>query len=196
MADVNGHPDEATWERLAAGELDAAARDAAFDHITACERCSRIWRGLLTLKGDAQAQGLIPADVPARAPWRQSPIVTLAIAATLILAIGGVVINRRLNDQAKSRGNAMALVEEPATTTGADGVPTLTWKPTSGASQYRVEMFSEDGTPVWSLEAKAPPARWPVDVLRKAGTYRWRVEALNAGAVLARSRLVVLTVAP
>ena len=66
MADNMAHPDEATWERLAVGELDAAARDAAFDHILECERCSRIWRGVLTLKSEAEAQGLIPLDTPAR----------------------------------------------------------------------------------------------------------------------------------
>lgn len=194
MADANGHPDDATWERLATGELDPAARDAAFDHITSCERCSRIWRGVLTLKSEAQLRRLIPAD--ARSSWQRSRTVMLAVAATLVLAVGGITFDRYLiKDEAKSRGNAAALVEDATTTIGADGVPTLTWKPTTGASQYLVEVFFEDGRPAWSLDVEAPAARWPADVLRTPGIYRWRVDALNAGSVLARSRIVTLTVA-
>lgn len=195
MADNLAHPDEATWERLAVGELDAAARDAAFDHITACQRCSRIWRGVLTLKHEAQAQGLIPGDAPARAAWLRSPVVQLALAASLVLAIGGIVLLRQpTGDQTTMRGTALAEVEGLTTTKGADGVPAFAWTPLSGATGYRVEVFSEDGRPVWTREVNAPPARWPADVLRTAGTYRWRVEALNAGAVVARSRLAEIEV--
>lgn len=95
MANDNGHPDEATWDQLSSGELDAAARDAVFDHIVACERCSRIWRGVLTLKSEAQAQGLMPPDVAVSRAWLRSPGLQLALAATLVVVVGGVLVNRR-----------------------------------------------------------------------------------------------------
>lgn len=196
MADPEAHPDEATWERLAHGEIAAPARDAWFDHILACERCSRIWRGVLTLQGEAVDQGLIPRAVPARAGWLRSPLLPLALAATLLLAIGGIVINLRMADDPTAlRGRALAVVEHLTTTIGPDGVTNFDWTPVATATTYRVDLFSDDGRPAWTREVDAPPARWPDDEPRAAGKYRWRVEALNAGAVVARSRLAELEVA-
>lgn len=190
MADDMAHPDEATWDRLASGELEAGARNAAFDHIVGCERCSRIWRGVLTLESEAQAQGLIPRAAPARVSWLRSPLLPLALAATLVLAIGGMVLLRQpTGDQTSLRGTARAEVEHLTTTIGADGVPTFAWTPLVTATRYRLDLFSIDGRPLWTREVQAPTVRWPDDELRTTGAYRWRVEALNAGAVVARSRL-------
>jgi hypothetical protein len=70
----------------------------------------------------------------------------------------------------------------------ADGVPTLVWTPMPDATRYRVEVFTDDGRPVWDRETAAPPFGWPADEPRVKGAYRWRVEALNGDVVLARSR--------
>ena len=196
MAENMTHPDEATWERLAVGELDAAARNAAFDHIVECERCSRVWRGVLTLKSEAEAQGLIPLETPARSTWLRSAALPLALAATLVVAVAGVLITRQPAADQSTRGSAAAVVEHLTTTTGADKVPTFAWTPVSGATRYRIALYSNDGRPVWTREVEAPPARWPDDEARTAGAYRWRVEALDAEAVVARSRLAELEVAP
>ena len=120
MANTNGHPDETTWDLLAGGELDAAARDAAFDHITGCDTCTRIWRGVLTLKSEAQAQGLMPPDAPARARWMRSPVMGLALAATLVLVISGIVVTRRpVDDTTALRGSVAVAVEHLTATTTA-----------------------------------------------------------------------------
>ena len=55
-----GHVDEHTWDQIVGEEIDPAARDAAFDHVIQCEDCSRVWRGILTLRSEAETQGLIP----------------------------------------------------------------------------------------------------------------------------------------
>lgn len=195
MVDVTEHPDEATFERLAFGEAAASARDALFDHILGCERCARIWRGVLTLHSEAQAEGLLPRDAPVRVGWLRAPVVALALAATLVLAIAGVVVNRRpTDDQAALRGNAPAVVEGLTTTTGSDGVPNFGWTPVATATSYKVDVFSDDGRPVWAREVKAPPTRWPDDAPRAAGKYRWRIDAMAMGALIARSRLAELEV--
>lgn len=188
MANKNRHLDDATWEGLACGELDDAARDAAFDHIVSCERCAPIWRGLLTLKSEAQAEGLIPRDMPAPFAWR-SPVVALALAATLVVAVGSVLVTRHPVDQSALRGARAAQVEGLMMATDAAGVPTFIWTPVATATRYRIDVFSSDGLPIWTREVEAAPTRWPDDVPRTKGAYRWRVQAINAGEVVARSRL-------
>jgi alkylhydroperoxidase family enzyme len=193
------HPDEATWDRLAHGEVAAPERDALFDHITACESCSQIWRGILTLRSEAQDQGLIPRDVPARAAWLRSPAVYLAVAATLVAVISGVVLNRQTvadlsGDRSAMRSSGAAIVDGLSSAT-VNGATTLAWTPLAGAASYRVSVFSGDGLPVWTRDAAAPPMAWPADVARAAGLYRWRVEALGDGTVQATSRLAILEVA-
>lgn len=195
MADME-HLDDATWERLAHGEIAGPARDAWFDHILGCERCSRIWRGVLTLQNEAQAAGLIPRDEPVRVAWLRPPVVAFALAATLVLAIAGVVIHRRMTDDSSTmRGGVTAVVENLTTTTASDGVPSLAWTTVATATSYKIDLFSEDGRPVWAREVDAPPARWPDNVPRTAGKYRWKVDAMATGAVIARSRLAELEVA-
>jgi hypothetical protein len=86
------HLSEATWDLIASGEIDPAGRDAAFDHVVQCESCSRVWRGLLDLKSEADAQGLI-AGAPAAASWFRSPLAALAVAASVI-AVAGLIVLR------------------------------------------------------------------------------------------------------
>ena len=198
MANHIEHPDEATWDRLAHGEIAAPERDALFDHITACEACSQIWRGVLTLRSEAQDQGLIPRDATARAHWLRSPVVYLAVAASLVAVISGVVLNRQTvtdlsGDRSAMRSNGAVTVNDLAAST-ANGATTFTWTPLPAAAGYRVSVFSEDGLPVWTREVAAPPLAWPSDVARTAGRYRWRVEAIGDGTVRATSRLSVLEV--
>ena len=186
-----GHIDERTWDQIVAEEIDPAARDAAFDHVIQCEDCSRVWRGILTLRSEAESQGLIAPAAPARSsPWR-SRLVPLAAAAALVIAVAGLMISRSPSPDANAVRGAATLppIDGLMMALDPEGVPTFVWPPVATAERYRVEMFSEDGRPVWSGEVGAPPARWPADVPRTQGAYRWRVEAVSDGIVVARSRL-------
>jgi len=198
----DGHLDEATWDRLAGGELDEAGRGAAFDHITACERCAQIWHGVVALQEEAAAQGLIErheATAPARWLGRRSAgeggwpswLVPFAAAALVILALGAVFLTRSQAPQpdVMRTGSGLASIEALMVAYTPDGVPAFVWAPVADATRYRVEVFTDDGRPVWSREADRPPAPWPADVPRSPGTYRWRVEALKDGATIARSSI-------
>ncbi|MDP3716357.1 MAG: hypothetical protein Q8T13_01155 [Acidobacteriota bacterium] len=198
MADVHAfrspHVDEAAFERLVLNEVGAAERATLFEHITGCASCARVWRGLLELRREAETEGLIPAAVAPVPIWR-SPIVALAVAATLVVVIGGVVLNRQTSDDSTTlRSGTTVGVEELSAVAGAGGTPTLSWSPVPAATSYRLDVFSEDGQLVWTRDVTAPPLSWPDDVPRSAGLYRWRVEALAANAVVARSRLAELEV--
>lgn len=188
-----GHLTEAAWDRLVSGDAGDAERAELFDHVLACERCSTIWRGVLALQQDAAAQGLVAPAVQPRASWR-SPAVALAIAATLILAVGSVFIIRRpapVADTVRS-GDQLATIDGLMMAYDRDYVPTFVWPPVISATQYRVEVFSADGKPVWSRTQAAPPLPWPADVTAAKGAYRWRVEALKGDTVIARSRLTAM----
>lgn len=88
------HIDAAAWERIATGDIAPERRDAAFDHVVSCERCARIWKGVLALEDGARAEGLLPAARQSGS-WLRSPLVQLALAATLIVVIGTVVMRTR-----------------------------------------------------------------------------------------------------
>jgi len=188
MAD--GHLDDAAWERLAANEASDLERDRYFDHVTACAECTLVWRGILTLKSEAEAQGLIAPGSRERSWWR-AQMVPLAMAAALILVVGGVFLSRRPASDVSTVRSADQLpaIDGLMMAYNPEFVPTFVWPPVMSATLYRVEVFLEDGRPVWSREQTAPPMPWPSDVATAKGAYRWRVEALKGGAVIARSRL-------
>lgn len=187
-----GHIDEATWDRIVANQIEPEARDRVFDHVLECDECARVWRGVLALQADAESQGLI-AHEEAVTPW-SSRLLPLAAAAALVLAIGGVMLMRQPQPGEESIRSAtgVATVEGLMMAYAADGVPTLVWTPVPAATRYHVEVFTDEGRPVWDREVASPPLRWPDQTPRATGTYRWRVEALNDDAILARSRLTLM----
>lgn len=92
------HPDEATWERFACGELAPTERSALADHLGRCAECLAVYRAVVAVVTDA---GTFDPDRPASAPesraatgrtfagvrWWQGA----ALAATVALAIAGAV---------------------------------------------------------------------------------------------------------
>jgi hypothetical protein len=191
---TEGHLDEATWDRLTGQAVPADERATLFDHIVTCEHCSTIWRGVLALRTEAETHGLIAPDVVARSSsWLRSPMIGAAIAATLVLAVGGIYLSQRAPvEPAGTRGNAAPPVEGLMMAYNAEGVPNFVWTPQSDATRYRVEVFSEDGRPIWTREVTVPIVQWPADVPRAKGAYRWRVDAMSGADMIARSRLTVL----
>jgi hypothetical protein len=192
-----GHVDEATWEAIAVETIEPDARDLAFDHVLQCESCSQVWRGILALRSEAETQHLIAPAAPAAAPSWRSRYVPLAVAATLVIAVAGVMLSRQ-------PAPPIDTVRSAATVAAIDGlmmaydpaeVPTFVWPPFTGAASYRIEVFTDDGRPMWSHAVAAPPVRWPAETARAVGIYRWRVEALDSsGAPIARSKLTAAAI--
>ena len=193
-ADRGSHLDDAAWQRLGAGDAVQSERDLSFAHIMSCAECSTVWRSVSLLRQQAEAEGLIERrSAPGRSVFR-SFFMPIAAAAAVVLAIGIVVITRQPAsvDNTVRSATALAPVEGLMMAYASDGTPTLVWTPLAAATTYRVEMFSEDGTPVWTKDVAAPPLRWPAEMPRDKGTYRWRVEAQDADGAVARSRLMPL----
>ena len=188
--DHGEHLDDAAWQRLGAGDSTRPERDLMHDHITRCAQCSEVWRAVSFVRQQAEAEGLIERGAPARAPLfrRFAP---LAIAATLVVAIGAVIVMRQpapVDDLVRST-TTLSSIEGLMMAYASDGAPMLLWTPLAGATTYRVEIFSEDGNPLWNGDVAAPPMRWPSNLPPVKGMYRWRVEAQDAAGAIARSRL-------
>src|SRR5690349_3854619 len=132
------HLDEATWDRLASDAIDPSARDHAFDHVVECAHCSQVWRGILALKSEAETQGLIPA-APSSPPLWRSRYMALAIAATLVIAVGGVLLTRRpVPESGTVRSTSeVKTIEGMMMAYDSAGVPTLVWPPAFAATSYR-----------------------------------------------------------
>ena len=199
-----GHIDEATWDRIVATEIDPAERETAFDHVVTCDRCSRIWRGVLALQEEARNQGLLDRETTPTS-WRarrslgeggwRGRLVPLAAAAILIVAISGLLISRRAPDADAVRSTtALATVDGLMMSYSAEGVPVFIWAPVRAATGYRVELFTDDGRPVWARDVEAPPLRWPADAPRTTGAFRWRVVANGSSGVVAQSPLTAVEI--
>jgi hypothetical protein len=156
----------------------AAASELTSPHLLVCSRCRDEVATLQAVNAD------LGKSASRGSSWRAFGAAVAAAAAVAL----AVWIAPWRQPAETVRGGSAAAVDVAAVTTSADGVPTFDWTPIS-AQSYRVTVFSQDGRPVWTLEAAAPPVRWPADVLRAPGAYRWWVEAFDNGRMTARSRL-------
>ncbi len=216
MISSTHHPDHATWERLATGELAAGDRAACLSHIVGCARCARTWRALRFIAREAasfdpdvpaEAAAETPIDedvtsqpvVPARRQTRLRPALLLgggiALAAAVALLIwmpgtehrGGETV-----DHGALRGGDGARVELLAP---APGELDLGWRAFPGAEHYVVEVFTRDGRPAWRRDA-VTTTTLRVESGLAPGAYRWQVEAWASGRRLAVSVPAHLTIAP
>jgi hypothetical protein len=180
---------------LPAGDVVAAAAgEMSPPHLLVCARCRDEVALLRTVNADLGRTLDVPARPPSARRWQ--PIGLAALAAAAVLALVWIAPHHPPPpDLTTVRGTTLAAVDLLPVAT-QDGVPTLAWKPVASATRYRVEVFTDDGRPVWARETEAPRFAWPDDVARTSGPYRWRVDALRAGAVVARSRLAPLEIAP
>jgi hypothetical protein len=178
------HLDEGTWERLALDELDAEARSKALAHVWACPSCQAIARGLALL-----AQGA--RDIEAAPPRRRTWLVASGAAAMAAALLLFVWLGREPGDATRGAARDAVIIDSPR---GPVPSPVrVSWRPVAGADAYRVRIYRDDGHPVWSAEAAAPPLDWPGAA---PGPYRVQVEALAAGAAIAGSRLERFEIAP
>jgi hypothetical protein len=173
----DGHLDELTWEAMAAGALDDERRAAAFDHVTVCGRCAGIWRELLSLQADAQAQGLIPPVMtPRQTRWIRSPLVGLAIAASMAVVIG-VVVMRPPQKPAPAGTQSAPAPPVPAGSGAASAAFAVT--------KAEIHVLPEDALSPRGAEPKVEPA---VEQLAEAlAPYRRDEYAAAAGQLAALS---------
>jgi hypothetical protein len=188
---AGGHLLEEDWERLACGEMAAADRERALEHVTRCAECARIYRGLDALTEGARSfdPGVPAAPSRTLAYPRGLLLGGLAAAAALAAMLFWPAAGQRPRATPPGdgfRGAAESLDPAPETPRGrVQGLPTeLRWKGVPSPARYRVVVLDPDGEPIWSSgEVEATTLPWPAGLVLKPGSYFWQVIALPRGGL-------------
>ena len=125
-----------------------------------------------------------PATVPAspRAPRRR--YATLALAASLILAVGVGVVWRSgvpANGDVTRGESAVTLIAPPTEVRRGGGVIGFVWRPVTGAVRYELEVVDSAGAVAFSATTADTTATLADTRRLTPGTaYRWWVRAVDA----------------
>lgn len=195
-----GHVDDATFEALACGELDDPSRAWVADHVSRCVDCALVQRGLLLLAAEASAfdphapGSAVAPSVSRRARWL---VWGAGLVAVTLTAIGVVWLVPRASERPQSqlRGIQRELMRPMSPEGALPSAPQLlSWAPMPGATDYEVQLFSEDGTELWRSGPKTDTkVAWPVQSVSAAGVCFWQVTARADGQVLGRSSMLRIT---
>ena len=197
------HPEaERLWEAVR-GELDAAEVESLVEHTVACSECAEVWRLARELSCQTDTAASEP-DVESAPPG--APVTRLlAIAATLVIAVGAGVIWQQTRpaglpedvETLRAVGTLPSIaVTEPS---GEISVaPALfAWSPEGDADQYRVDVRRDDGSSVWtSPDVTETAIARPDDVVLTPGAYFWQVTGLRDDAVVSESPLTPFVITP
>ncbi len=86
------HLTEETWEALVVGTLSASEGDAAHEHVTRCEACTRVYQGLVMFERESRAlSGPGRSVLPFRAAHGYWPA---SIAAMLVMGVTAGLLYR------------------------------------------------------------------------------------------------------
>jgi hypothetical protein len=179
------------------GELDAGATGEVVDHLHACPSCAAEWRAAAPAVEESTAATSSPAG------RRSPPVAWLALAATLIVAVGLVFL---LRPGATFEAPAFRADQEPGIRSlipeGA-ALPRdrflLRWEPVEDDALYAVQVDRQDLTPVHDArDLGVSELLVPEEALQDVpagATLVWRVEAhlvdgtrVRSGAFLVRVR--------
>lgn len=159
--------------RLAAGDASEIERLTWLEHVTSCAEC----REELAL-----AQAVVEAGTALVGRNRRSATPWLALAASVVLVLGGVALWRSSlpepADVSRGSGDRLTLVM-PAGAVGREQASRLVWRAVPRAVRYDVEIVAAAGALVFSRAVAAPDTAVALsDVALTAGVeYRWRVTA-------------------
>lgn len=154
-----------------------AARLATLDHTMACAACLGDFELLRAIDAGERREA-----ASTRRPMRWQRPVALALAASLVLAVGLGPGRDWLEDRSEDtmRGDADVvdvLRPEAGASVAADSLD-FAWRPVPGAIRYTVELLTPDGavrlagtTTDTTMTLRAPPGGI------EAGAYRWWVRA-------------------
>ena len=166
---------------LVLGEAPEADRIATLDHVMSCPACHRDYEYLSAVEEAGDKTERIAGR---RAPqWRR--ILPLAAAASLVLAIGGLMLKDRAGDDGVERGGAggIALIAPGNEEVPAAGPLHFTWKSVPGAGRYVIEVQGAGGETVFSDSTADTTATLDgAGALSPGATYTWSVRTLEQGA--------------
>jgi hypothetical protein len=180
---------------LARREGSEADRLRTLDHTMSCGDCMRELELLRVIEkaGDRIAGPTAQVRQERFVSWRRA--VPLALAASLVLAVGLVVRERGRtdvvgSDRVRGADSALAVHVPRDVTLSARDSLVVAWAPVSGATRFVVEVLDDGGRTVLSESTTDT-----VHVVRDLGRltpgreYRWWVRALMMGGAQRSSSL-------
>jgi hypothetical protein len=185
---------------LARREGDEQERLRTLDHVMSCGNCMRELELLRVIENaGARSSGsnvIVPRTTPVS--WRRA--VPLALAASLVLAVGISLRQRATSVRSDDveRGVSASLVVHGSSdvTIGQADSLALAWRPVPGASRYVVEVLDDAGRAV--MTQRSGDTLLVVHDLRAltpGREYRWWVRTDDAGSGQVRSPLGRLRIA-
>ncbi|HEX6643728.1 MAG TPA: hypothetical protein VF037_03570 [Gemmatimonadales bacterium] len=163
-----------------AAAADGAAAPGALAHLSRCPACRSELAHLARLLGD-DAVAAETARLGAAGARRWGTPLLVAAAAAVVLMVAIPVV-RNGEDGTQFRDDPpVETWPAPALVTpnrAVAGTPiALRWSAIPSASQYRVTVFDEEGSVVWSEELSDTSITIPAAAGIAPRTYWWRVEA-------------------
>ncbi len=167
--DRSGCPSPEELVALAVGRLPGRDRLRMLDHVMSCAACGREY-------------ALLDAVAASEPPRRWSRGIPLALAATVLLALGvGVVwrVSSRTHGSDAVRGEEGAIrLLTPAAGARVPDRPVFAWGAAGAGVRYRFELLPVGGDPVYAVEITDTTLTLPDSVrIEREVEYLWWVRA-------------------
>ena len=195
-SDRSGCPTAETIASMARGELGAADRLRALEHLAVCSSCAldtRLaleaapWSAELLRRIGGRSENVTPVERASAWRGRSRFAPRLALAASLLVALAAGVWLVRVASTLDATRDAEALrgsdEEHVAPRPGSelDAPPArLAWPPQPGASGYRVTLFDARALRIWESPSIGEPQLMlppeALDELHAGEEYLWLVE--------------------
>jgi hypothetical protein len=175
--------------RLVAGEGTEAERLRTLDQVFAHPE---------TVNEFELLRAMAQAGQTAKAGPRWRGAAPLALAASVLLVVAGVVtLRNRESEPTRTVGTEGAPVQvRPDLDARVEGAISFLWRSVPGAQGYRLELLTEAGTVVTTVETADTTASYAATTGSGSQTYRWVVVALLPEGVELASpprRLILIT---
>jgi hypothetical protein len=161
------------------------ARLATLDHAMSCDACRRELDVLRAIELAGEQSGVAPERAHARSSpsWRR--VVPLAIAASLLVAVGLGVRDRGrgrpVDDVSRGASDGPALVAPAAGDLATSAPIVFVWHSEPGASRYVLEVLAGGRVVVSETTADTTLALGDVSRLTADSAYVWWVRAVGDG---------------
>jgi len=160
------------------------SRLQTLDHVMTCQSCRRE----LDLLRAVEQAGVESGARPPRTRWQWQRTAPLALAASVLLALGvAIAVNRAGERPDTSRGTAGGVtLLAPAAQVAADQPVTFVWRPVPHAGRYVLELLEGNGGGNVVLSRETPDTAVVLNpkLFGPGGEYRWWVRALTPAGEL------------
>ena len=178
------HPSDEELAAYLGGELDGGRKQRLEAHLAGCAVCrSELADAVEILRTPARGRRRILFPVAAAA----AAVALLFFALPQDLPVPGGIPEHRAVSSARPPVPGAPLG-------GVEAVTGFQWTQVAGADRYRVTLYEDDGSVLWSGATNGPSVSLPDSVgLTQGRDYLWRVEARVGWDVWESSELVRFT---